>query len=147
MENSLERFLKAQQYSYEIALQEIKNARKESHWIWYIFPQIKGLGKSNTAEYYGIENFEEAKRYIENPLLKQRLLEISTALLSVEGKTIEQILGYVDAMKVKSSMTLFQTVDKEERIYTDVLNKYYNGEQDEKTLEILRSNCQYQKRK
>lgn len=145
MENKLERFLEAQKYSYELALQEIKNGRKESHWIWYIFPQIQGLGRSSNAEYYGIENLEEAKRYIENPILKQRLLEISTALLSVEGKQIEQILGCIDAVKVKSSMTLFQIVDPEEKVYMNILNKYYNGERDEKTLEILSNNYQYKK--
>lgn len=146
MKNNLDRFIEAQKHIYNQALQEIKNGKKESHWIWYIFPQIKGLGHSERANYYAIENIEEAINYINNPLLRERLIEISNALLSVEGKTAIEILGCVDAMKVKSSMTLFHIVCPEEKTYIEVLNKYYEGEKDERTIQLLQKNYQYQKR-
>lgn len=146
MKNNLDRFIEAQKHIYNQALQEIKNGKKESHWIWYIFPQIKGLGHSERANYYAIENIEEAINYINNPLLRERLIEISNALLSVEGKTAIEILGCVDAMKVKSSMTLFYIVCPEEKTYIEVLNKYYEGEKDERTIQLLQKNYQYQKR-
>lgn len=140
MKNNLERFIEAQKNTYNQALQEIKNGQKESHWIWYVFPQIKGLGHSESANYYAIEDLEEATNYLKNPLLCERLIEISKALLEVEGKTAIEILGYVDAMKVKSSMTLFHLANPKEKTYIEVLNKYYDGEKDEKTIQILQKN-------
>lgn len=115
MKNDLDRFIEAQKNTYNRALQEIKNGQKESHWIWYIFPQIRGLGHSERANYYAIEDIEEATNYLKNPILYARLIEISKALLEVEEKTAIEILGYVDAMKVKSSMTLFHLANPEEK--------------------------------
>lgn len=137
MKNDLDRFIEAQKNTYNRALQEIKNGQKESHWIWYIFPQIRGLGHSERANYYAIEDIEEATNYLKNPILYARLIEISKALLEVEEKTAIEILGYVDAMKVKSSMTLFHLANPEEKTYIEVLNKYYQGEKDEKTIQLL----------
>ena len=144
MKNDLDRFIEAQKNTYNRALQEIKNGQKESHWIWYIFPQIRGLGHSERANYYAIEDIEEATNYLKNPILYSRLIEISKALLEVEEKTAIEILGYVDAMKVKSSMTLFHLANSEEKTYIEVLNKYYQGEKDEKTIQLLQKNYQYQ---
>lgn len=144
MKNDLDRFIEAQKNTYNRALQEIKNGQKESHWIWYIFPQIRGLSHSERANYYAIEDIEEATNYLKNPILYARLIEISKALLEVEEKTAIEILGYVDAMKVKSSMTLFHLANPEEKTYIEVLNKYYQGEKDEKTIQLLQKNYQYQ---
>lgn len=144
MKNDLDRFIEAQKNTYNRALQEIKNGQKESHWIWYIFPQIRGLGHSERANYYAIEDIEEATNYLKNPILYARLIEISKALLEVEEKTAIEILGYVDAMKVKSSMTLFHLANSEEKTYIEVLNKYDQGEKDEKTIQLLQKNYQYQ---
>ena len=144
MKNDLDRFIEAQKNTYNRALQEIKNGQKESHWIWYIFPQIRGLGHSERANYYAIEDIEEATNYLKHPILYARLIEISKALLEVEEKTAIEILGYVDAMKVKSSMTLFHLANSEEKTYIEVLNKYYQGEKDEKTIQLLQKNYQYQ---
>lgn len=144
MKNDLDRFIEAQKNTYNRALQEIKNGKKESHWIWYIFPQIRGLGHSERANYYAIEDIEEATNYLKNPILYARLIEISKALLEVEEKTAIEILGYVDAMKVKSSMTLFHLANSEEKTYIEVLNKYDQGEKDEKTIQLLQKNYQYQ---
>ena len=144
MKNDLDRFIEAQKNTYNRALQEIKNGQKESHWIWYICPQIRGLGHSERANYYAIEDIEEATNYLKNPIIYARLIDISKALLEVEEKTAIEILGYVDAMKVKSSMTLFHLANSEEKTYIEVLNKYYQGEKDEKTIQLLQKNYQYQ---
>ena len=133
----LERFVKAQEYSYPIALQEIQSGRKMSHWIWYIFPQLKRLGHSSRSQYYGIADLEEAKTYLSHPVLAQRLREITEALLALpEHLTARDILGGIDAMKVKSSMTLFYMVSKDQ-LYKDVLDRYYKGEMDTRTLDII----------
>lgn len=138
------RFIKAQENTYQQALTEIKQGRKTSHWIWYVFPQIQGLGESNMSVYYAIEDKQEAMDYLENTILKKRLIEISTALLEVENKTVIEILGTIDAMKVKSSMTLFHLIDPSEKTYKEVLDKYYDSTLDENTIKILN---QKQKRK
>lgn len=142
----INRFLEAQENMYQQALQEVKNGRKTSHWIWYIFPQIEGLGQSYMSHYYGIENIEEAKAYLQQPLLRRRLLEISKALLEVEGKTSFEIFGTLDAVKVQSSMTLFHMTCPKEEVFKQVLDKYYDGVLDENTLEKLHA-IPYQKRK
>ena len=131
----INRFLEAQETTYQQALQEVKNGRKTSHWIWYIFPQIEGLGQSYASHYYGIEDIEEAKAYLQQPILKQRLLEISSALLEVEGKNSFEIFGTLDAIKVQSSMTLFHITNPEEEVFKQVLDKYYDGTLDENTIE------------
>ncbi|MGN0565247.1 MAG: DUF1810 domain-containing protein [Candidatus Limousia pullorum] len=132
----LERFLKAQEYSYDTALKEIKNGKKVSYWMWYIFPQIEGLGTSSTAMYYAIKDKKEAEEYISNPVLWNRILEISSVLLSIDSSDPYEVMGYPDNRKLKSSMTLFYEVSGNE-IFKKVLDKFYNGEEDGFTLEKL----------
>ena len=134
----LERFYKAQEYDYETALSEIRNGRKESHWMWYIFPQITGLGRSTTAEYYAIKSKEEAKGYIEDPVLGKRLIEISQALFQIESDDAEMVMGWPDNLKLRSCMTLFAEVAPEQPVFRNVLEKFYDGEMDGKTLDILK---------
>ena len=136
--SDLNRFLKAQEDTYIRALEEIKAGKKRSHWMWFIFPQIKGLGQSQVSKYYAIQNFEEAILYLENPLLKSRLLEISQALLELDVANIADVLGSIDTLKLKSSMTLFHMVDKEEKVFMEVLRKYFHNELDQRTVEILK---------
>lgn len=139
--HSLKRFHDAQKdkyAGYEVALQEMKSGCKVSHWIWYIFPQLKGLGMSDMADYYGIDGLQEAQEYMADPVLRKRLIEISTILLNIEEKSAPEIFGYIDAIKVRSSMTLFAEAAPEEPIFTEVLKKYYHGEKDEKTLGLLK---------
>ena len=134
---NLNRFLGAQESYYADALKEIKQGYKQSHWIWFIFPQMRGLGRSYMAEYYGISSIEEARAYLDHPTLKARLIEISTALLQHKGKsTAYEILGTLDAMKVRSSMTLFDQV-MPNSIFAEVLDAFYNSERDELTIRIL----------
>ena len=133
----LERFYKAQEYDYETALLEIRNGRKESHWMWYIFPQVSGLGRSTMAEYYAIRSREEAKVYIEDPVLGKRLIEISQALLQVDSDDAEEVMGWPDNLKLRSCMTLFAEVAPEQPVFRSVLEKFYDGEMDGKTLDIL----------
>lgn len=133
----MERFLKAQKSSYPIALNEIKNGKKCSHWIWYIFPQLAELGRSSTAKYYGIKDINEAKQYLKNDILRERLIEISETLLSINDTAVN-ILGYIDAMKVKSCMTLFHEVDPSIEIFTKVIDKFYGGKYDNMTLDIIK---------
>jgi uncharacterized protein (DUF1810 family) len=135
--NSLDRFLEAQELMYETALREIKNGEKESHWMWYIFPQLRGLGKSRMAYTYGINGLEEAKAYLAHPVLSARLIEISEALLEHKGKDIEDILGDIDAMKLRSSMTLFALISEGGSIYHNVLDCFYNGKTDSYTIELI----------
>lgn len=134
----LKRFYKAQEYDYETALSEIRNGRKESHWMWYIFPQVAGLGRSTMAEYYAIRSKEEAKAYIEDPVLGKRLIEISQALLQVDSDDAEKVMGWPDNLKLKSCMTLFAEVAPEQPVFRNVLEKFYDGEMDGKTLDILK---------
>mgnify|MGYP002519725194 CR=1 FL=1 len=134
--NSLERFVKAQELAYPIALREIKNGKKRSHWMWYIFPQIKGLGKSSTSQYYGIASLDEAKAYLDDEILGARLREICAELLKHSDRSVQGILGGIDSMKLKSSMTLFDAVSPSD-IFDKVLDVFFYGERDGLTLEIL----------
>ena len=136
MPHNLQRFLSAQEYDYSIALREIQNGRKQSHWIWYIFPQIKGLGRSYQSEYYGIANRQEAEAYLAEPILNARLREITLALLEHKDKTAQQILGGIDAKKVLSSMTLFDAITPND-IYADALNTFFAGKRCNRTLEYI----------
>lgn len=136
---NLERFIRAQDdtYSgYATALTEVKGGRKRSHWIWYVFPQLKCLGHSPSSEYYGIANLEEAKAYLADPTLGARLREITQALLDVDGLSAREIFGGTDAMKVRSSMTLFDAVAPDD-VFAAVINKYFDGYRDSRTLDIL----------
>lgn len=141
---SLERFLDAQKVNYEIALSEIKGGKKYSHWIWYIFPQIQGLGHSPTSKYYAIKNREEAMEYLEHPILFNRLLEITEVLLKLDEDNISAIMGYMDDIKLKSSMTLFYLVSENE-VFKAVIDKYFDGELDAKTIAILNENLEADK--
>lgn len=134
---SLDRFLKAQAGSYDAALREICAGHKRSHWIWYIFPQIQGLGFSSTAQYYAIADLEEAKLYLREPTLRARLLEISNALLTLSSSDPTEVMGYPDDLKLRSSMTLFAEAEPECEVFQRVLDKFYGGRKDENTLRIL----------
>ena len=136
MPHNLQRFLSAQEYDYSIALREIQNGRKQSHWIWYIFPQIKGLGRSYQSQFYGIANRQEAEAYLAEPTLNARLREITLALLEHKDKTAQQILGGIDAKKVLSSMTLFDAITPND-IYADALNTFFAGKRCNRTLEYI----------
>ena len=135
--DSLDRFLIAQQNYYRTALQEIKSGRKQSHWIWYIFPQIAGLGYSETARYYAIKDMNEAKAFLDNSTLKKNLVEISQALLKVDSDDAVRVMGWPDNLKLKSSMTLFALAEPGCEVFQKVLDKFFQGEKDEKTIGIL----------
>lgn len=137
MQPSLERFLQPQSTSYPTALVEVRAGYKCSHWMWYVFPQLKGLGFSSTAQFYGINGKEEAKAYLEHTVLGARLREITSVLLTLEGKSALEIFGWTDAMKLRSYMTLFNAV-AEEDLFQKVLDKYYNGKADDVTLAMLK---------
>ena len=141
MNYDLSRFLKAQKNSYEIALNEIKNGRKTSHWIWFIFPQLKILGHSPTAKFYGIADLNEAKEYLSDETLRKNLLEISQELLNLPGNDIKKIMGYPDDLKLKSSMTLFELAEPTCEIFKKVLEKYFDGERDEKTVAFCKNSA------
>ena len=137
MNNSdLERFVQAQELMYLMALDEVRNGRKRGHWIWYIFPQLKGLGMSENSQYYGINGIEEARAYLQHPVLGARLREITTAFLELVGKNAQEVFGHLDAMKVCSCMTLFNEVSDDD-LFRKVLDCYYNGVADDRTLEML----------
>lgn len=131
--DKLDRFIKAQENTYYIALNEIKNGRKRSHWMWYIFPQIKGLGMSDASRFYGIDGVIEARAYLDNEILGARLREITGELLKLNENNPFDIFVTIDTIKLKSCMTLFNYVSDED-IFMDVLEKFYNGEIDDKTI-------------
>ena len=134
-EFDLKRFADAQKRSYETAREEIRRGRKRSHWMWYIFPQIRGLGRSSVSQYYGIQDRAEAIAYWNDPLLSERLVEISRELLKLEGSA-EQILGFPDNLKMRSSMTLFWLVTGEP-VFKAVLDRFYEGKPDPATQRKL----------
>ena len=136
MTYDLGRFKTAQYEDFDRALNEISAGKKTSHWIWYIFPQLKELGISENARYYGIQDLGEAKAYIDDKMLGGNLIMITEALLEHKGKKIVRILGRTDAMKVRSCMTLFEKVS-DSKVFPEVLDAFYDGERDEKTLELL----------
>lgn len=138
-ENSLNRFLDAQENSYSAALAEIRAGRKRTHWMWYIFPQIAGLGHSETSRYYAIRDLAEAQRYLAHPVLGKRLVEISTALLQQKDRSAAGIFGSPDDMKLRSSMTLFHILPESHPVFHSVLDQFFNGKQDPLTLSILRN--------
>ena len=140
LETDINRFIEAQNVpyfsGYKQALEEIKNGKKTNHWIWYIFPQLRCLGRSSTAIYYGIADKSEAQRYLEDAVLGQRLREISAALLAHTNKTAEEILGVTDAIKVRSCMTMFDFLSPND-IFGEVLDSFYGGERCEITLKVM----------
>ena len=135
----LKRFLDAQQHEYAQALQEIRGGRKRSHWIWYIFPQLKELGYSDMAKFYGIRDLAEAKAYLAEPTLRARLIEISEALLKLPENDPNKVMGYPDDLKLRSSMTLFAAADPDCPVFQQVLDKYFDGKPDQRTVDLLRS--------
>lgn len=135
----LSRFIRAQENNYQTALSEIKNGHKTSHWIWYIFPQLKNLGFSQNAKYYGIENLDEAKEYLSNEIMRENLLEICQALLNLKSNDIEYIMGSsTDKMKLLSSMTLFHLAEPDCKIFTKIIEKYFGGKLDTKTVNLCK---------
>ena len=136
MVSNLKRFVEAQETTYQTALTEIKNGRKHSHWMWYIFPQIQGLGISETAKFYALEDAQEAADFLAHPVLGKRLLHISNALLGLASNDAHGILGSPDDMKLQSSMTLFAALCTNP-VFQQVLDKFYDGIPDDKTVRIL----------
>lgn len=134
-EESLDRFLDGQRFGYDCALDEIRNGRKTGHWIWYVFPQMRGLGHSPNSMYYGISSFEEAQAYLDHPVLGERLRKISAELLMHAGMDAADILGPVDARKVRSCMTLFDKVSPDD-IFAQVLDTFYGGRRCRRTTEM-----------
>lgn len=145
MKTDLNRFLQAQENSYADALQEMKNGKKTSHWMWYVFPQTKGLGRSSMAREYEIQDLAEAKAYLHDEILGERLSTLTGILVNdVQGKSAEQIFGYPDFLKFHSCLTLFEYVantenftDEKFNVFQQALEKYYGGKKDENTIKII----------
>ena len=133
----LDRFVGAQAGTYDLALAELRNGRKDGHWIWFIFPQVAGLGMSSMSQRYAIAGLNEARAYLAHPLLGPRLRACFDALLAVDGRTADAILGAVDAVKVRSSATLFARADPTDPRFQAVLDRYYGGQADARTDELL----------
>jgi uncharacterized protein (DUF1810 family) len=136
-ENKLQRFVDAQKRDYQTALTEVKNGKKRSHWMWYIFPQIQGLGFSETSRFYAIQDLKEAEDFLNHPVLGKRLIEICEALLKVNSTDPYQIFGSSDDMKLKSSMTLFAALPNTNPVFQSVLEKFFAGTKDAHTLRLL----------
>lgn len=134
--NDLDRFVRAQDGVYERALAELTAGRKRTHWMWFVFPQLDGLGSSMTARRYAIRDLGEARAYLDHPVLGPRLRECARAMLAHSGRTAEQILGYPDDLKLRSSMTLFARAAAEPAVFEQVLDLYYDGP-DDLTLHLL----------
>ena len=138
-EYNLQRFIDAQQPVYEVVCKELREGCKRSHWIWFIFPQLQGLGHSPTAQKFALSSLAEAKAYLENPVLGGRLRECSQLVAAVAGRSIDDILGFPDNLKFRTSMTLFSLAAPQEKVFTDCLQKYYRGAPDPWTAAQLRS--------
>lgn len=134
----LARFLEAQNHTYLKALSEIESGKKTSHWMWYVFPQLKGLGKSDTAQFYGIENLKEAEEYLAHPVLGKHLVAISEALLKIDRKSANEIFGSPDDLKLRSCMTLFANTGKSNPVFNAVLDTYFYSIPDTRTLELIK---------
>jgi uncharacterized protein (DUF1810 family) len=137
--DNLARFTSAQDEVYEDVLAELRSGSKQTHWMWFIFPQIEGLGRTPTSRYYSIKTREEARRYLDHPILGPRLLECAEIVLAVNGKSALDIFGSPDDMKLKSSMTLFASVETSQTVFARVLDKYFGGQRDQRTLDLLGS--------
>ena len=130
-------FTSAQERIYDRVLTELRSGQKRTHWMWYIFPQFDGLGHSTASKYYAIKSIEEARQYLNHPVLGKRLLECAEVVLAIEGRSISEIFDYPDDLKLKSSMTLFAHVSDLCSVFVCVLDKYFHGEQDVRTLQLL----------
>ncbi len=133
----LARFTSAQEAVYDQALAEIRRGDKRSHWMWFIFPQLDGLGFSSTAKHYAIKSPAEARQYLDHPVLGSRLRECADAVLAVEGRSASDIFGSPDDLKLKSCMTLFEAIAGPDSVFGHVLYSYYQGKRDNRTLDIL----------
>lgn len=136
-EFNLERFVEAQAPVYDRALAELRSGAKQSHWMWFVFPQLRGLGRSATAQHYGINSAAEARFYLSHKLLGPRLFECTQAVLAHQGQLAEAIFGTVDAMKFRSCMTLFEAVAGDREPFALALQHFYGGSRDETTLRLL----------
>ena len=135
---NLQRFVDAQAPIYSQALDELERGQKASHWMWFIFPQVEGLGRSATAQQYAISSAEEAQAYLQHAVLGPRLVECVNALLGLDGRTAEQIFGDTDTLKLRSSLTLFLAASGGEQVFEDALDKYFDGVPDLRTLTAIR---------
>ncbi len=137
--SDLDRFVTAQDEggAYDHALRELRGGRKTSHWMWFVFPQVRGLGRSETARFYAVTGLDEARAYLAHPVLGARLRECCRTILDLEGTSAEAVFGSTDAMKLRSSMTLFTRADPDEPLFTDVLRAYFDGGADDATDEQL----------
>jgi uncharacterized protein (DUF1810 family) len=135
----LGRFISAQERIYDSVFTELKGGQKRSHWMWYIFPQIDGLGHSSTTKHYSIKSMEEARQYLSHPVLGTRLLECAETVLATEGRTVSEIFGYPDDLKLKSCMTLFAAASDPGSVFDRVLDKYFHGQRDARTLQLIKN--------
>ena len=133
----LERFVAAQDGTYEQALSELRRGRKGGHWMWFVFPQIAGLGRSSTARAFAIASLAEARAYLVHPVLGPRLIDCAATVAAIHDRTAEEILGAIDAVKLRSSMTLFLRADPGQPVWAQVLDRYYDGVADERTDQLL----------
>ena len=135
----LRRFVDAQERVYGTVLAELRSGTKRSHWIWFVFPQLRGLGRSATAQRYGISSLDEARAYLAHPVLDPRLRECTGLVAAIDGRSVEEIFGWPDNLKVRSSMTLFARATDDNTVFRGVLDKFYGGEEDPATVELLNS--------
>ena len=136
---ALQRFVDAQDRVYDTVLAELRNGAKRSHWIWFVFPQLRGLGRSATAQHYGISSLEEARAYLAHPVLGPRLRDCTRLVAATDGRSVDEIFGWPDNLKVRSSMTLFAHATDDNGDFRAVLDKFYAGEDDPATVELLRT--------
>jgi uncharacterized protein (DUF1810 family) len=135
----LRRFVDAQDRMYDAVLAELRAGAKRSHWIWFVFPQLRGLGRSATAQHYGISSLDEARAYLTHPVLGQRLRECARLVADIDGRSADDIFGFPDNLKVRSSMTLFSRATDDAADFRAVLDKFYDGEEDPATVDLLRT--------
>ena len=138
-EFDLQRFVDAQDRAYDSVLAELRAGAKRSHWIWFVFPQLRGLGRSATAQHYGISSLEEARAYLAHPVLGPRLRECTRLVAATAGRSVDEIFGWPDNLKVRSSMTLFAHAADDNAEFRAVLDKFYAGEDDPATVERLKA--------
>jgi len=138
-EYNLNRFVEAQIVTYEGAMLELARGRKKSHWIWYIFPQIVGLGSSDTTKFYSIKSLEEGRAYLEHPVLGPRLIETCEILLSLKDASMDEVMGFPDDLKLLSSMTLFEFISGSNSIFTKMIELYFDDERDENSIKLIRA--------
>jgi uncharacterized protein (DUF1810 family) len=136
---NLNRFIEAQMATYEGAMLELARGRKESHWVWYIFPQIEGLGRSDTAKLYSIKSLEEGRAYLGHPVLGPRLIEACEILLNLKDASIDEVMGFPDDLKLLSSMTLFEFISGSNSIFTKMIELYFDDERDENSIKLIRA--------